>query len=207
MIRTLPFDLRKSGSLICTLNWFTDPKQQYRNPTARGDNGFITLMSALEQNTTLLHLDLRNNGFSERAVLALEESLPEVSVLQRVDFVWCTNLASAMPLLLAGLRKNTSFFQFHVTDCTPSSVPPTPEEMVRYTGGWIQEMERLEYRNRFLPLIRAPKESLPPHIVWPRALARIARLPDVIFRCCFPNPAWRRLKKEMVRIWRKMPAS
>jgi hypothetical protein len=87
-------------------------------------------MSALEQNTSLLHLDLRNNGFSERAFLALEEILPEIRVLQRVDFIWCTGLASAMPLLLAGLRKNTNFFHFHVTDCTPSSVPPTSEKMV-----------------------------------------------------------------------------
>jgi Ran GTPase-activating protein (RanGAP) involved in mRNA processing and transport len=50
------------------------------------DDGFITLVSALEQNTSLLHLDLRSNSVSERAFLALAESLPEIKVLQRVDF-------------------------------------------------------------------------------------------------------------------------
>jgi Ran GTPase-activating protein (RanGAP) involved in mRNA processing and transport len=71
-----------------------------------GNDGFIALVSALEQNTSLLHLDLRNNsGFSERAFLALAESLPEIKVLQRVDLSWCPGLPSAMPLLLAGLRK------------------------------------------------------------------------------------------------------
>jgi hypothetical protein len=45
----------------------------------------------------------------------------------------------------------------------------------------MQEMERLGYRNRFLPLIRAPKERLLPTGVWLRALARVAMLPNVIF--------------------------
>jgi hypothetical protein len=44
----------------------------------------------------------------------------------------------------------------------------------------MQEMERFGCRNRFLTLMRAPKERLPPRGVWPRALARVA-LPDVIF--------------------------
>jgi hypothetical protein len=43
-------------------------------------------MSALEQNTSLLHLDLQNNYvLSERTVLALAESLAEIKVLQGVD--------------------------------------------------------------------------------------------------------------------------
>jgi hypothetical protein len=67
--------------------------------------------------------------------------------------------------------------------------PPTPEETARYECGWMQEMERLGYRNRFLPLIRAPKESRPPRGVWPHALTQVAILPDVIFEvlCCKPN--------------------
>jgi Ran GTPase-activating protein (RanGAP) involved in mRNA processing and transport len=147
-----------------------------------GDDGFIALVAALERNTSLLHLDLHlSHGFSERAFLALAESLPEIKVLQQINFRWCTGLASAMPLLLAGLRKNTSLFRFHVENCAPSSVAPTTEETAQYTGGWIQEMERLGYRNRFRPLIRAPKERLPPLGVWPHALARVAILPDVIF--------------------------
>jgi Leucine-rich repeat (LRR) protein len=52
------------------------------------DVGFIAIMLALELNTSLLHLDLRHNPpgcfmpcFSDRAFLALTESLPEIKVL------------------------------------------------------------------------------------------------------------------------------
>jgi hypothetical protein len=153
------------------------------------DNGFIALMSALEQNTSLLHLDLRHSrGIVERAFLAFAESLPNIKVLQQVDLGWCTGLASAMPLLLAGLRKNTSLFRFHVANCAPSSAQPTPEETAKCAGGWMQEMERLGYRNRFLPLIRAPTERLPPRGIWPHVLARVATLPDVIFEVLGSKP-------------------
>jgi hypothetical protein len=154
-----------------------------------GDDGCIALMSALEQNKSLLHLDLRHfYGISERAFLALAESLPEIKVLQRVDFNFCTGLASAMALLLAGLRKNTSLFRFHVANCAPSLVPPSPEDTARCAGGWMQEMERLGYRNRFLPLIRAPEERLLPLGVWPQVLALVASLPDVIFEVLRSKP-------------------
>jgi hypothetical protein len=155
-----------------------------------GDDGFIELVSALDQNMSLLHLDLRHNkDLSERAFLALAESLPEIKTLQRIDLTWCEGLASAMPLLLAGLRKNTSLFRFQVAGCAPSSVPPTVEEMARCAGGWMQEMERLGYRNRFCPLIRAPEESLPPRGLWPHALARVATLPNVIFEVLRSKPS------------------
>jgi Ran GTPase-activating protein (RanGAP) involved in mRNA processing and transport len=161
-----------------------------------GDDGFMALVSALQQNTSLLHLDLRGNReFSERALLALAESLPEIKVLQRVsidsDFDWCTGLVSpsVMPLLLAGLRKNTSLFRFHVAGCAPSSVPPLPEATARYAGGWMQEMELLGYRNRFLPLIRAPKETLSPRGIWPHALTRVATVPDVLFEVLRSKPS------------------
>jgi hypothetical protein len=101
--------------------------------------------------------------------------------LQGVDFRWSAGLASAMPLLLAGLRENTSLFRFHVEDCAPYSVPPTPEETARCAGGWMQEMKCLGYRNHCLALICAPKETLPPLGVWPRALARVATYPNFIF--------------------------
>jgi hypothetical protein len=137
---------------------------------------------ALKQNTSLLYLNLQNNyGFSERAFWVLAESLPEIKVLQQANLTWCKGIASAMPLLLAGLRKNLSLFRFHVAGCTPSSFPPTPEETIKCAGGWMQEMERLGQRNRFIPLIRAPEGRLPPRGVWPRALASVATLPDVIF--------------------------
>jgi Ran GTPase-activating protein (RanGAP) involved in mRNA processing and transport len=154
-----------------------------------GDDGFIALVSALEQNTSLLQLDLRNNDHvSDQAFLALAESLPDIRTLQEVDLSWCTGLASAMPLLLEGLRENTSLFRFHVANCAPSSVPPTPGDTARCAGGWMHEMERLGYRNRFLSLIRAPKERLPPRGVWPRALTWAATLPDVIFEVLRSKP-------------------
>jgi hypothetical protein len=69
----------------------------------------------MEHNTSLLQLDLRDNyAVSERTLLTLAESLPEIKVLQQVYFDWCTGLASAMPFMLAGLRKKTSLFRFHV---------------------------------------------------------------------------------------------
>jgi hypothetical protein len=75
-------------------------------------------------------------------------------------------------------------------------VPPSPEETSRFAGGWMQEMERLGYRDRFLPLIRAPKERFPPRGVWPRALARIAKLPDVIFEVLRSKPSLVRVPSE-----------
>jgi hypothetical protein len=79
-----------------------------------GDDGFIALVSALEQKTSLLQLDLRHShGISERVFLALAERLPEIKVLQQVDLSWYTGFALAIPLLLAGLRKNTSLFRMY----------------------------------------------------------------------------------------------
>jgi hypothetical protein len=53
----------------------------------------------------------------------------------------------------------------------------------------MQEMERLGYRNCFLPLIRAPKDRLSPRGVWPLALARVAVLPGVIFEVLYSKPS------------------
>jgi hypothetical protein len=140
-----------------------------------GDDGFIALVSALEQNTSLLHLDLRFNPdvVSERAFLALAESLPKTKVLQGVDLSWCTGLATTMPLLLAGLCKNTSLFHFHVTGCA-----------ARSAVGCMEEMERYGYRNRCLSLIRAQ-----PRGVWSHALARVVAFPDVIFEMLCSEPS------------------
>jgi Ran GTPase-activating protein (RanGAP) involved in mRNA processing and transport len=155
-----------------------------------GNDGFSALMSALEEKTSLLHLELRYNyDLSEGAFLALAESLPNIKVLQGVDFDWCPGLASAMPLLLEGLRKNTSLFRIHVANCAPSSVPPSIEGTAKCAGGWMLEMERLGCRNRFRSLIRAPTERLPPLGVWPRALSRVASLPDAIFEVLRSKPS------------------
>jgi hypothetical protein len=101
--------------------------------------------------------------------------------LQQLDLDWCESLASAMPLLLTGLRTNTSLFHFHLKNCAPVSVPPRPEERARCTGGWMQEMERLGYRNRCLVLIRTLEETHQPRGIWPHVLAWIAAYPDHIF--------------------------
>jgi hypothetical protein len=138
-----------------------------------GDDGFIAPVSALEQNTSLLQLDLGQwHGFSERTFLALAKSLPETKFLQEIDFDWSEGLGSAMPLLLAGLHKSTCLF-LNVAYCAPALVSP---------------MERFGYRNRFLPLIRASKERISPLGVWPYALARVATLPDVIFEVIRSKP-------------------
>jgi Ran GTPase-activating protein (RanGAP) involved in mRNA processing and transport len=155
-----------------------------------GDDGFIALVSALEHNTSLLHLDLRDNLIiSKRAFLALATSLPEIKVLQRLDLNWCQGFASALPLLLEGLRNNTSLFRFQVAACVPSSVPPTFIERSKCAGGWMQEVERLGYRNGFRTLIRAPKERRPPRGIWVHALGRVATLPDVIFEVLRSKPS------------------
>jgi hypothetical protein len=52
----------------------------------------------------------------------------------------------------------------------------------------MQEMKRVGYRNRFLPLLRAPIERLPPFGIWRHALARVAKLPDVIFMVLRSKP-------------------
>jgi Ran GTPase-activating protein (RanGAP) involved in mRNA processing and transport len=156
-----------------------------------GDDGLITLVSALKQNTSLLQLDLRYNSttVSERTFLAFADSLPEIEVLQRIDFDWGTGLRSAMPRLLVGLHKNTSLLRLHVANCAPTLAPPRPHDTAKCAGGWMQEKERLGHRNRFLLLIRSPKERPPPRGVWPHALARAAAYPGVIFEvlCCNPS--------------------
>jgi hypothetical protein len=92
-----------------------------------------------------------------------------------------------MPLLLAGLHKNTSLFRFHVPNFASYSVPATPEDTARC--GWMQKMERLGYRNRFITFIRTPEETLPPCAVWPQALARVATFPDAIYEVLRSNPS------------------
>jgi hypothetical protein len=89
-----------------------------------------------------------------------------------------------MPLLLAGLRKNTSLFCLHVAGCAPYAVPPTPEDTARDAGCWMQEMEQLgkrnRYRERLLTFVRTPEETRRPRGLWPQALARVTTFPDVI---------------------------
>jgi hypothetical protein len=118
-------------------------------------------------------LDLRDNNdvVSERVFLALAESLPEIKVLQRVDFSCCSGLPSAVPLVLAGLRQNSSLFPFHVTNCAISSVPPTPEEWAKCAGGSSIRLKdppedptlggRIqEFRSKLLPFASTDRETI-----------------------------------------------
>jgi hypothetical protein len=153
------------------------------------DDGYIALVSALEQNTSLLHLDLSySHHGSERAFFALAESLPKIKVLEELDLTWCPDLIPAMPSLLEGLRKNTSLFRIQIDGWAPNSVSSEPLESAKCAGEWLQELERVGYRNRLTALIRAPKEGLPPLSVWPLVLARVNTHPDVIFQVLRSKP-------------------
>jgi Ran GTPase-activating protein (RanGAP) involved in mRNA processing and transport len=147
-----------------------------------GDDEMVDLVSALEQNETLTELDLRDcDNFGERGFTALANSLPKIKTLQRIVLKWCAGLASAMPLLLEGLRENTSLVQAIISGYTSESFPPVYASTCRYVGGRMQEMQFLGYRNRVLPLVRAPVETAPPLGLWSHGLAKVATLPDVLF--------------------------
>jgi hypothetical protein len=75
-----------------------------------------------------------------------------------------------MPLLLEGLRKNTSLFRIRTLLHLPRS-HQHQEETARCAGGWMREMERVGYRNRFLPLIRAERKG------GPASVSGLMRLP------------------------------
>jgi hypothetical protein len=72
------------------------------------DDGFVALLSALEQNTTLEVLNLKSNYFGKRGFTALAESLPNIKGLQQITFTGYAYFQSTMSLLLEGFRKNTS---------------------------------------------------------------------------------------------------
>jgi Ran GTPase-activating protein (RanGAP) involved in mRNA processing and transport len=50
------------------------------------DDGLVTLVSALEQNTALHILDFGYNCFGERGLMALAENLPIIKGLQQITF-------------------------------------------------------------------------------------------------------------------------
>jgi Ran GTPase-activating protein (RanGAP) involved in mRNA processing and transport len=58
------------------------------------DDGFVALVSALEQNTSLQILDLRYNDFVERGFMALAESLPNIKGLQQLNLAAYVGLQS-----------------------------------------------------------------------------------------------------------------
>jgi Ran GTPase-activating protein (RanGAP) involved in mRNA processing and transport len=147
-----------------------------------GDDGLEEFASMLERNETMLELDLLwNDDLTERGFLALANSLPDIKVLQRIDFSWCAGLASAMPLVLEGVRDNTSLWRFNLSNWAPDEFPPTAEDTSKCAGGWMQEMQYFGYRNRFLPLVRAPSGNGAPRSLWSHALAKVATQPAVVY--------------------------
>jgi Ran GTPase-activating protein (RanGAP) involved in mRNA processing and transport len=142
------------------------------------DDGFVALVSALEQNTSLQILDLTCNDFGERGFTALAESLPNIKGLKQIHFSASETFQSTLPLLLEGFRKNTSLVEVNIDF----------DECER--GEWSRELMCLGLRNRFTPLL---KSSDPPNTelrlgIWSRALAKVATEPDVLFHVLRNKP-------------------
>jgi hypothetical protein len=104
------------------------------------DDGFVELMSALEENETLETIDLELNDFSVRGYLALASGLQNIKGLRQMDFSWTVSDPSVMPALLEGFRKNTSLHKVNMVGCEP--------------GKWSQELSFLLYRNKFRRLLQ-----------------------------------------------------
>jgi hypothetical protein len=142
------------------------------------DDGFVALVSALEQNTSLQMLDLRGNHFGERGFMALADSLPNIEGLQQINitqdasFQWTT-----LPLLLEGFRKNTSLVEVNMRE---SGAPVE----------FLQEIKCLGHRNRFTPLLKASDPTGTSHQlgIWPRALAKVSTEPDALFHVLRNKP-------------------
>jgi Ran GTPase-activating protein (RanGAP) involved in mRNA processing and transport len=141
------------------------------------DVGFVALVSALEQNTSLQILIL--DAFDERGFVALAESLPNIKGLRQLDFMANASFQSTLPLLLEGFRKNTSLVEVNIHIL-----------FSLHRGEWSQELKFLGQRNRFTPLLKAsdPEEASQQLGIWSRALAKVATEPDVLFHVLRNKP-------------------
>jgi Ran GTPase-activating protein (RanGAP) involved in mRNA processing and transport len=142
------------------------------------NDGFVALVSALEQNTSLQILDLKYNIIIDRGYMALAESLPNIKGLQEINISTIAGIQSTtVPLLLEGFRKNTSLVKVTIN--------------ARF-GLWdfLEEIEVLGRRNRFTPLLKAldPPGTSPRLGIWSRALAEVATYPDVLFHVLRNKP-------------------
>jgi Ran GTPase-activating protein (RanGAP) involved in mRNA processing and transport len=140
------------------------------------DDGFVALVSALEQNTSLQILNSNRNDFGTRGFMALAESLPNIKGLQQITIKPSASFQSALPLLLDGFRKNTSVVEVTIGWCE--------------RGEWWQELKVLGQRNRFTPLLKAsdPPDASPQLGIWSRALAKVSTEPDVVFHVLHNKP-------------------
>jgi Ran GTPase-activating protein (RanGAP) involved in mRNA processing and transport len=148
------------------------------------DDGFVALVSALEQDTSLKILILSGNGFGERGFMALAESLPNINGLEQINISGCAGVRSTLPSLQVGFRKNTSLVEVNIAWC----------ELGEWSlGEWWQEINFLNFlgqRNRFTPLLKAsdPLGTSPRLGIWSRALAKVATEPDVLFHVLRNEP-------------------
>jgi Leucine-rich repeat (LRR) protein len=140
------------------------------------DDGFVALVSALEQNESLQFLNLQGHHYGERGFMALAESLPNIKGLQQIDLSANESFQLTLPLLLEGFRNNTSLVKVATSGCA--------------LGEWSQEIKFLGHRNRFTSLLKAfdsPGTSAWLGI-WSRALAKVATEPDVLFHVLRNKP-------------------
>jgi Ran GTPase-activating protein (RanGAP) involved in mRNA processing and transport len=142
------------------------------------DDGLVALGLALEHNTSLQVLDLQYNRFGERGVFALAGSLPNIKGLQQINFMGNKGFQTILPLLLEGFRKNTSLVEvlIDIARCAYRE--------------WSRELKYLGHRNRFTPLLKvADPPNASQHLgLWPRAMAKVATEPDLLFHVIFNMP-------------------
>jgi Ran GTPase-activating protein (RanGAP) involved in mRNA processing and transport len=140
------------------------------------NDGFVALVSALERNDSLQILNLTGNHVGERGFTALAESLPNIKGLQQVHLRANESFQLTLPLLLKGFRKNTSLVKVAISRCAPRD--------------FRQEINFLGQRNRFARLLKASDSpgSSQQLGLWPRALAKVAKEPDVLFHVLRNKP-------------------
>jgi Ran GTPase-activating protein (RanGAP) involved in mRNA processing and transport len=140
-------------------------KHLHLNNCGIEDDCFVALVSALEQNTSLQILNLQENPFGDRGFMALAESLPNIKVLQEIDFD-----------VNASFLKNTSLVEVNIDWHEP--------------GEWSRELNFLRQRNQFTPVLKAsdPSGFSPRLGIWSRALATVAAEPDVLFHVLRNKP-------------------
>jgi hypothetical protein len=143
------------------------------------DDGFVTLVSALEKRITLQIFNVAWNHFGERGFIELVKSLPNIKGLQQINFTANLSFQSTLPLLLEGFRKNTMLVKVTIDIAG-----------FAHRGEWSQELKFLGQRNRFTPLLKAshPSDASPQHGIYSRVLTKVATEPDVLFHVLRNKP-------------------